>query len=81
MRPGMLHMQLQTLYRNIIFQTGRNARIVASIFTLAKLLAGSLGKGVYIGADRSREVELLRAMCSQLRGDPPVISPLLNSRA
>jgi hypothetical protein len=75
-RNEAFHRQLRSFFRNIIYQSGRNAHMVASIATVAKLLAGYMDRPeTTVDID---EAALLKTVASNLADSPATFSPLLD---
>jgi hypothetical protein len=78
-RNEAYHQQLKSMFRNVMFQTGRNARVVADIATLVKLLAGFVQRECPLTIQH-REHELLRHVATSLMDDPLKFEPLMDHR-
>ena len=70
------HSQLKSFFRNIMFQTRRNAHVIFQIVTFAKLLAGATSKASTM--QEKEKHELLRAASKFLWDGPLRFTPRLD---
>jgi hypothetical protein len=69
------HLGLKAFYRNVMYQTGRNAQIVAKVATLMKLVVSKIQRDT--PSANLREHELLRVAVATITGSSGSISPAL----
>ena len=78
-RNEAFHNQLKAYYRNVMLQTGRNATLVASIVTAAKLVSGTLRVGHEVTVSHA-ENQLLQAATSAFVSAGVTFRPKLHLR-
>ena len=78
-RNEAFHMQLKSFWRNVMWQTSRNAKVVASLVTFAKLMVGQIQSTCY--TTNKPEHELLRRAAAILMSDPLTFEPLMDLSA
>jgi hypothetical protein len=78
-RNEAYHQQLKSMFRNVMFQTGRNAQVVADIATLVKLLAGLMKRKCPLTVQH-REHDLVRHVAASLMDDPLKFEPLMEHK-
>ena len=78
-RNEAYHLQLKFMFRNVMHQTGRNAKIVAGVATLIKLLGGYIQKECDFTIIH-HEHSLLNQVASSLMAIPMSFRPLMNHR-
>ena len=80
-RNEAFHKQLKSFYRNVMFQTHRNALRVADIATLAKLFAGFLLHNHEKLANTVEEHSLLERLANILIAEAPTkFAPLMSHK-
>ena len=72
------HMQFKAYFRNVFFQTGRNAKLVCKAITIAKLLVAKLKKD--LPHHRAREHDLLQLAVQRFANSDAVFAPALDNR-